>query len=90
MMVTLLVPVDVGVAAATAGPSKTVALDIFVGSATLVAASVTRESALTLAGAVYRPVELIEPTPMRIFQVTARLFVPPTVAVNCVDCPPYK
>lgn len=59
-----------------------------VGSATLVAVTVTCWEPPTTAGAVYNPVPEIAPTPGRIAQLTAVLPVPVTAAVNCCVWPP--
>jgi hypothetical protein len=67
----------------TTGASVTVAAAVLVESATLVAVTVTVCWEVTLAGAVYRPDEEIEPTFGEMDQVTAVLEVPVTVAANC-------
>src|ERR1019366_4622382 len=67
----------------TWGVSVTVALAYLVGSATLVAFTVTVCAAAMLAGAVYRPAAEIVPTFGLSVHVTALLEVPPTVAVYC-------
>jgi hypothetical protein len=54
-----------------------------VGSATAWAVTVTAWEKSKLAGAVYRPVDEIEPTDGLIDQFTAVLLEPDTVAVNC-------
>ena len=67
-----------------AGGSKVmVAVAHFVGSATLLAVTVTACCELMLAGAVYRPALLIVPTLGVRLQVTEVLLVPLTVGVNC-------
>jgi hypothetical protein len=53
-----------------------------VGSATLLAVTVTVCDVRILDGAVYRPAEEIVPTEGMIDQVTAVLLFPETVAVN--------
>jgi len=58
----------------------------WVGSATLVAVSVTDCAELIVAGAVYRPFSTA-PTLGLSDQVTAVLELPLTVAVNCFDWP---
>ncbi len=51
----------------------------------------TVASAATVAGAVYKPDESIEPAPAgEIDQVTALLTVPLTVAASCVGSPPLR
>ena len=69
-------------AGAAAGARMIVALAILVGSATLVAEIVTRESEVTVLGAVYSPFTM-EPVPMRTDQSTWWFMVPAMVAVNC-------
>ena len=66
--------------AEVAGVTETVALDLFVVSATLVAVTVTLVLLLTL-GAVNIPT--LETEPAEADQVTAVLLVPWTVAENC-------
>lgn len=72
----------------TGGRNVIVAVPDFVVSATLVALTVTVVCALTVAGAVYKPVALIDPVVAGVIvQVTfvfARLV---TVAVNCCVAP---
>ena len=67
----------------TGGMRLMVAVPLLVGSAALVAVTVTVCADAMEAGAVYRPAKEIEPTPGLIDQVTAPLDVLPTVAVNC-------
>ena len=63
--------------------STTVAVPNFVASTTLVAVMVIVCVEAMVAGAVYNPVLLNVPTEGFMLQVTAVLFVPVTVAVNC-------
>ena len=72
------------------GKSVTSALDDFVGSATLVAVTVTVWVLETVDGAVYRP--LLERVPIAgfIVHVTLALANPVTVAENCWLCEPYS
>jgi cellobiose-specific phosphotransferase system component IIC len=74
------------------GGSSVIAADAdFVVFAWLVAVTVTVVALATLAGAVYRPVELTVPVPTGlILQVRAVLLVFVTVAVNCCVWPPYN
>ena len=66
------------------GINETVAEADFVGSAWLVAVTVTVCCDVMLAGAVYKPVALTLPTPLGLIdQVTVELVVLVTVAVNC-------
>ncbi len=65
------------------GVIVTVALDVFVGSTTLVAVTVTNCWLPMLVGAVYRPVPEIVPMFGLRDHVTDVLEVPVTVAVNC-------
>ena len=68
----------------TVGVRVTVPLEDFAMSATLVAVTVTICCELIVAGAVYRPVLDMVPTPAGLIdQVTAVLLDPETVAVNC-------
>ena len=67
----------------TGGVSVTLAVTDFVGSATLVAVTVTVWELAIEAGAVYRPVLAIVPTAGFSDQVTAVFVVPVTVAVSC-------
>lgn len=72
----------------TGGRSVTVAVDDLLVSATLVARTVTVVCALTVAGAVYKPVLLIDPVVVGlIVHVTFVLAAPVTVAVNCCVWP---
>src|SRR5579862_2935113 len=68
---------------ATGGLTTTVAVAYFVVSAVLVARTVIVCWAVTDEGAVYRPVDEIDPTDEESDHVTAVLDVPLTVAVNC-------
>ena len=62
----------------------TVAVPVFVLSATLVAVTVTLCAEATDAGALYKPVGEIDPTPEGVMdQVTAVLLLFVTVAANC-------
>ena len=72
----------VAMAFTAAGASMIVALAIWVGSATLVAETVTREFEVTVLGAVYSPFTM-EPAPRRIDHCTFWFTFPLTVAVNC-------
>jgi hypothetical protein len=63
--------------------SVTVAVPVLVGSAWLVAVTVTICCIVINDGAVYKPLELMEPTFGLIDQVTAVFAFPVTVAVNC-------
>src|SRR5215475_10784044 len=69
----------------TVGDKLTVALALLVESAALVAVTVTFCAAAMLAGAVYRPFEIVPTGGVRV-QVTAVLLEPATVAVNCWVC----
>ncbi len=64
----------------------TVAEADFVGSATVVAVTVTVWLVLIVAGAVYKPVLETVPTAGFRLHVTAVLLDPVTVAVNCCVC----
>src|SRR5689334_4064475 len=66
--------------------SVTAAVELCVGSATLVAVTWTAWFVLSEDGAVYSPVLLSVPTCGLSDQVTPRLLVPETVAVNCCVC----
>jgi hypothetical protein len=68
---------------ATGGIKVTIAEAETVGSAWLVAVTVTVCCDVTLAGAVYKPEELIVPTDGLIDQLTAVLLAFVTVAENC-------
>ena len=68
---------------ATVGVRLTMAEAVLVGSATLVALTVTVWAEATDSGAVYKPVLEMEPTGGLIDHVTAVFAVPVTVAVNC-------
>ncbi len=72
------------------GLRLTVAIDVFVGSATLWAVTLTVCELRIVDGAVYRPVEEIVPTNGLIDQVTDVLVVPATVAVNCCEAEGVK
>ena len=72
----------------TGGISVTVADAETVGSAWLVAVTVTVCCEVMLDGAVYKPEELMVPTAGLTDQVTAVLLAFDTVAVNCWVCPP--
>src|SRR5690242_7281948 len=61
-----------------------------VGSATLVALTVTVVAEAIIPGAVYRPEVEIEPVAGEIDQVTAVLVLPVTAAVNCCVLPPWR
>ena len=71
---------------ATGGFRLTVALADFVGSAALVAVTVTVCALAIEDGAVYRPVEVSVPTGELKVQVTAVSVEPVTLAVNCCAC----
>ncbi len=76
---------------ATEGSSVRVADEDAVASATLVAVTATVCAAAMLAGAVYTPDELIEPTPAGLtVHTTAWLAAWLTVAVSCVVWPPVR
>jgi len=68
------------------GFTVTVALPDLVGSATLVAVTVTVCEVVTVDGAVYSPAVLRVPTAGLNDQFTAVFVVPVTVAVNCCVC----
>ena len=70
----------------TSGTSVTVAVPFFVGSAALVAITVTVCRLRISNGGVYMPVEEMEPTAGLIDQLTAGFDVFETDAVNCC-CP---
>jgi hypothetical protein len=70
--------------------SATVAEADWVMSAGLVAVMVTVCCAVIVAGAVYRPEELIVPTPELIDQFTAVLLALLTLAANCCVCALYS
>ena len=71
------------------GISVTVAEAETLVLAWLVAVTLTVCCEVTLAGAVYKPEELIVPVPVGLIdQVTAVLVALVTVAVNCWVCPP--
>src|SRR5262245_17502383 len=72
------------------GVRVTVALADFVGSATLVAITLTVCSVVTTLGAVYRPAALTVPTAGLSDQVTAVFDVFVTVAVKAWLCPPPR
>src|SRR5215471_18256357 len=67
----------------TGGMSVIVALADLVGSAALVAVTITACCDPIDAGAVYRPAALTVPTLGAIDHVTALLLLPVTVALNC-------
>src|SRR5438045_78705 len=73
--------------APAAGWTVMLALLYRVGSATLVAVTVTAWAVETPEGAVYSPVLLIVPIRGLMLHVTAVLAVFTTVAVNCCVCP---
>src|ERR1019366_7082014 len=79
----------VGGATRTAtGCRVTVAVADFVLSATLVAVTVTVWLAGTEAGAVYKPLDVMDPALLGLMvQVTAVLLLPVTVAGNCCTWP---
>ena len=68
------------------GFSVTVAVANLVESAALVAVTVTVCKLVMVAGAVYKPPEVMEPPLAVTVQETAWLLVPFTVAVNCCVC----
>ena len=69
---------------AMGGSSVIVATAVAVFSAWLIAVSVTVCGAVMFAGAVYKPVVLIVPTPVGvIIHVTATMQLPVTEATNC-------
>jgi hypothetical protein len=78
--------------AATGGSRVMAAAADFVPSAWLVAVTVTVRCALTVAGAVYNPAELIVPAPVTGLKVhvTAAFAAFVTVAVNCCVPPAYS
>jgi len=69
------------------GVRETVACADLVGSAELVAVTVTFCCDVTLLGAVYRPLCETEPTAGETDQVTAVFELPLTEALNCWVCP---
>jgi len=74
----------------TGGYSVTVADPDFDVSAWLVAVTVTVWGEVTVVGAVYSPVELIEPTPAGLMDHVTAVFASFTVAVNCWVWPAFK
>jgi hypothetical protein len=85
-----LVAVELGGGVGVGGPIKMVALAALTGSAKLVAEIVTRVSTPTEPGAENTPFVDMVPTPCVTDQVTCWLALPPTDAMNCWDCPPYR
>ncbi len=86
--------VDVGdTAIVTAAPMPTVAVPDWVGAATEVALTVTAAGLGGVAGAVYKPVDVMVPQAApahpapETLQVTAVFVAPLTAALNCT-CPP--
>ena len=74
-----------------AGSSVMVAEEDATASAWLVAVIVTVCAAVMVAGAVYRPEELMEPAPAGLIDhVTAVLEALATVAASCAVWPPYR
>ena len=70
----------------TVGTSDIVAVPLLVGSATLIAFTVTVCADNMVAGAVYTPLDKV-PTDGDIDQVTPVLLEPVTVAFSAMDCP---
>ena len=79
-----------GLTCTETGIRVTVEVADFVGSAVLVAVTVTVWVDEILLGAVYSPVLEIVPTEGLMAHVTAVLLVPLTVAVNCCVCEAVK
>jgi len=69
----------------TSGVNETAAVALLVGSAALVAVTVTFCALVIVKGAVYTPPEEIVPICGLIDQETPELLVPLTVATNCCD-----
>ncbi len=75
--------IETGVGPSEVGVKPTIATAVFVGSARLLAVTVTLCALVMLAGAVYNPPLEIEPTCGLIDQDAPVLLDPVTVAVNC-------